>query len=99
MSEALDKLALISNFQNRTPAGCGDPWFGLVWSGKPGPGSPNRTSTGCGGSRGRDSAARLTALAVPGLEIRDKALLLFTNHFQINLGNCVFKSHHELPSR
>ena len=71
MSGALDKLALIPNFQNRTPAGCGDPWFGLVWSDKLGPDSPNRTSAGCGGSRGRDSAARLTALAVPSLGIRE----------------------------
>ena len=70
MSGELGKLAP-RNCQNRTPAGWGDPWFGLVWSGKLGPDSPNRTSAGCGGSRGRDSAAPLTALAVPSLEIRE----------------------------
>ena len=85
MSGALDKLAL-RNCQNRTPAGCGDPWFGLVWSGKLGPGSPNRTSTGCGGSRGRDSVARLTALAVPGLEIREyEGTFIALLHHQLKL--------------
>ena len=40
-------------------------------SDKLGPNSQNRTLVDCGGSTGQDSAAQLTALAVPSLEIKE----------------------------